>query len=1247
MSLNSCSDSGCIEADDFGEYDIFRTNVYSNSLDGLCNYNTKLTCSSLLHPLLLKGCIEERSCCDKPNSSDQTTCLKTCETDCKNDPSKLNSFAQKAGYIFPNSSNKSEPNWLSVGSLDFKIFENTKILITATGNIDIGEKGGEQLSLDKNSLLDSEKENNKHLKVSANDQIELTLSADFGIDIERAPQTTYQSYFTNPTYSSSIDILKNNELKTKHPEIANGSKRIFAYFIPTPSIPEITDQSLAPIFANPKTSNCVLKKENNRYYKAECSADDNTFPDKYNTSFTNDQNKSVSSAFQMNNKGDKNTKYNDSGFLLGSEEKPLSSNTPIPSSEDNKNYIKDINNNLILNISSTRISPPNIYKDYDVRIVLTPKDSDSNSCEEYYKNPNSKPQYHILKDGEQAPEEYSLTIDIETDLTVIDNFSKNLPKKFAYKTITLKPKQSLLIKKMSSGDDTKNEACSFELHFYPYYSVSNTKSGLVKMGQIEYYRIEINNEFSEVHATSNQFASLSNCNMNYNIKNADGSYEFNDHQTYTFNNNSNDNSGIFIRNGQELLIKPNIWDKFYTLSHTSGIFQINCGVAFFIEKKPKPAVICHKQKTEKVTVNEDYIDTNDCKNLLITDNVVQGCSFDYNNCDEYQNIQGQKNNNFCPRDCLPSEEDIKLTTCKSSYNGVSYTQATGCPDFSSISNFQSQTTTGSNPLAFLPTYNKINIKCADSCPLDSSGICKNFNTFYTDFRYKSTYDGLPASEKSSFVTFEKCKSCMVQGINKLKTSFASIDSTSLDLCYDLENYTGSLFNFYNTESSTVDRMKVLELKNKGLEYLKPFVNGYGNFYPLKYTDETNHSFTQRNKYKSTNNAFFTSNGFLKFTLITNAIDLPSKNNLENYNTQFINKIFYNDNSNKDFIRDSSKLSVSSTSSSKFSNGQRLSIVPCYDEGSAKCDGGGNEEDLISTNPLGADNIPKIISYTNDGSPNSLNNYSFNELGNLYRTTNASLNPLIGQCSGVNQPFEGANFLCLNNRGSDLKANRLSFKIIDSEKPNCKKSNGEDCSSGNDCDGTKTINIKWDGKTTGNCIDSTQNCNKKFICTERYFNNTGKYTVTIRVINPEKAKIANLVNSIISPLMEEIDGYKLDKDDNLDLANGNFMSTIYPIYPLGNPSGSSTIKLDENFLTGQSPFGSHLIGENIAGYYKTSFNYNSSSKNFNVTIPSKTDGNCSNGSCVIAYMVAFVGDIDPLNGKVVITSNNCFSAGSSL
>ncbi|MFM7557282.1 MAG: hypothetical protein ACKO46_01770, partial [Alphaproteobacteria bacterium] len=109
--------------------------------------------------------------------------------------------------------------------------------------------------------------------------------------------------------------------------------------------------------------------------------------------------------------------------------------------------------------------------------------------------------------------------------------------------------------------------------------------------------------------------------MNYNIKNADGSYEFNDHQTYTFNNNSNDNSGIFIRNGQELLIKPNIWDKFYTLSHTSGIFQINCGVAFFIEKKPKPAVICHKQKTEKVTVNEDYIDTNDCKNLLITDNV--------------------------------------------------------------------------------------------------------------------------------------------------------------------------------------------------------------------------------------------------------------------------------------------------------------------------------------------------------------------------------------------------------------------------------------------------------------------------------------------------------------------------------------------------------------------------------------------------------------------------------------------------
>lgn len=1267
LFLNSCSDSGCIEADDFGEYEIFKTNVLSNSLDGLCKYDNSLSCENPLHSPLLRGCAETDKCCDKSSDSEKKECLRKCEANCINNPKKAKNYAEKVGYSVKDQTNLSEPLWIAVGGEDFKIYDNTRILINAYGQIDIGEKESQSLSLSKDDLKDNISDKTKFLTVSTNDEVKMVISANFGIDTERANPKTYTSYFSNPTYNGTTEILKNNELKTYFHEIANGSKRIFAYFIPVPSVPDISDQNKVPVFADPKNSNCVLFKDGNGiYFKAECSADDNTNPDRYVS--LNNENKSISLAFQMNNNFiDKNIKYNESGFLLQSNSQPLSSNAPIPPSDINKSYILQHTKQMIVGNMSARVIPPNQYEDYEVRLVLTPNtlgEEGIKKCKNYFDNPNSKTGYKILGINDPSPSNSNSFISMinETESNVINNFFQQSTPKFTYKSITLKSGNAIILEKKSSDNEIQDIACDFELHFYPYYKVSNKISGFVKMGHVNYLKMQNNGEFTDIE--SSKTTSISDCNMSYNIKNADGTYEFDDNKTYEFNKNPNSNTGIFIRNGQDLLIKPNIWDKFYELKNDSSVtFKINCGVAFFIEKKPKPAVICHKQKTKNINVNEDYVDTNDCSNLLIIDNAIQGCSFEYSKCDEYKKITPGTNSytinsSFCPSECLPSEDDIKLTTCKSTFNGgSSYTSAGVCPDFSSITNFEGQTTAGTNPLAFQQSYNKINIKCTSSCPSNSSGICKNFSSFNSDLRYKSTYDSLSASDKANFMTFEKCKSCITNGIDKLKTSYISTNSANLDLCYDLENYTGSLFDFFNEESSVVDRMEVLKLKNKGLEYLKPFVNGYGNFYPLTFYDNTNDPFTSRNKFLTKNSAHFTSNGVLKFTLITNAIDVPLNNLKDKYSAEFINNIFYNNENNISYIKDGSILSVSPTSSSKFYNGQRLSIVPCYEDGSGACSGNSLTNDLIRTNPDSAGyapeylNIPRIISFYDDpnnpnyGQANVNNNYSFNDLGNLFRTTNA-LQEYENQCSGANQPYNGASFLCLNNHGSDVNANRLSIKIMDSEKPNCNITNASDCISGSDCKGTKKININWDGKSLGNCTREDENCIKKFYCTEPYFNNTGKYNLTIRVINPEKTKTTNLVDSIISPIMEEIDGYKLTIDENLDIMYGNFNSTIYPKYPPEGNTGNTTIKVNEDYSTDKSIFAT-LVGENIVEYYKTSIGYSALSKNFNVNIPPKTDGGCLNSTCVIAYIVAFVGDIDPSTGKIDIASGNCFSAHGPL
>ncbi|MFZ9469534.1 MAG: type IV secretion system protein [Rickettsiales bacterium] len=1294
LSINSCSDSGCIEADDFGEYDVKNISVYSNNTSGLCKFNTALKYDNPNQPILFKGCIMLENCSSKSSDGEKLSCAKECEAKCKNNPVKQRNYATRSNYSIPSSRSLSEPNWKEVGDSEFKIYENTKIMITATGEIEIGEKGGEILQLQKDDLVDElpTEDKTKFMKISANDQIKFKISADFGINTERASVSNFVSYFQNPTFNSypssetvsSISQLKNNELKSRHPGIVNGSKRIFAYFIPTPTIPEIGNDSLIPIMVKPYLAACSLEPNTNwyntrttRYIKAGCSNVDDDDPDKYVSrsqepdNFTY-YNRLISKAFQIdNNINGKNVKYNDSGFLLGFDEFPLSSNRPI----ENTDYKKNISSNLLANTISTSLTPPNQFMDYEVRLVLSPENPALNLCRDYFLNANTKPRFAILNEFDLSPDNsvnFTSMVN-ETDSVIINNFAVPSNIRYTYKSLKMTSGQKILIEKKDiPGDDQAdiNSSCIFELHFYPYYSIPNNISGYVKFGHVNYYNIRINGDLIPIDGTvsTSVFSNLSNCNMSINIKNPDGTYEFSNNNTYVLNNDNNSNRGIYLRKGQQLLIKPDIWDKNYTFNSSGVSYDINCGVGFYIEKKPKPAVLCHKQVTKKVNVNEDYTSSNDCKNLLIVDNVVQGCSTDYSLCNDYKNTDTTINNNFCPTECLPTEEQIKTTSCKPSITNGVFSAPINCPNISSITNFDYQTTAGTSPLSFKTIYDKINIKCNVTCPANSASICQNFSNFYsaTTSKYFATYDALSASDKTNFMTFDKCKSCLNANISKLQTNFLSTDSTPMDLCYDLENYTGSLYDFYTLSPAVVDRMEVPELKNKGIDYLKPFVNSYGNFYPLSYNEE-NSPWTTKNYYDTKNSTFLTSNGYLKVTLITNAIDLttinPSASNIGSYNIDFINNVFYNFNDNKPLIKDLSKVQLVPSSSSKFLNGQRLSVVPCHDDGSGICSGYDNSDNLIRSNPIAATDInlvPKIISFTSDtGLINPSNNYSFNELGNLTRITNQiGTLDLSYDCTGGNQPFIGANFLCLNNQGS-IDDNRLSFKIIDNEKTNCIRSTGASClSTSPGCNGSKSINLMWDGKDKGTCSDQEENCTKNYYCADPYFNNSGKYDVKIRVMNPEKTRIANLVNSIISPVMEELDGYSKDKDETLDLsAEGSFYNIVYRIYPSSVRSVNiNTVFTESNIF--------NLSGENIVGTWKGSFNQNLSTDpatsittyTINANIPPKTDGECANSNgCVIAYVGAFIGDlrsdnkvdIGTVDASGNVTSRNCFSSTANL
>ena len=140
---------------------------------------------------------------------------------------------------------------------------------------------------------------------------------------------------------------------------------------------------------------------------------------------------------------------------------------------------------------------------------------------------------------------------------------------------------------------------------------------------------------------------------------------------------------------------------------------------------------------------------------------------------------------------------------------------------------------------------------------------------------------------------------------------------------------------------------------------------------------------------------------------------------------------------------------------------------------------------------------------------------------------------------------GANFLCFrDNSVGDSETThdgkyRLNFKIIDNETPNCGEIGGSivDCvppASG--CTKYKIANNAWDPSVTpqktygiqasidANGIISNDDNSARFFCVNnKYLNNSGHYDVSVKIKRDAKVKVSNFIDSIISPIMEEIDG----------------------------------------------------------------------------------------------------------------------------
>jgi|GEM_PF-2377352 len=1098
--VTSCNDYGCIDADDFGEYESYTFRVESSRLGEYCTYKDGFNLAS--QPIGLRNCINSKSSCSGALTKD---CGEACADECRADPVKtLTNIGLAPGATL--ASGQAEPLWTSVGGSAEKnvsIEHNSQILITAQGTLDLGNE------VEKSTVFINQSDTGKEdwnlaatterpniAKFSGKENINITIQGKFNDDLT-------EDYFKSRTADPDITI-DYNDINYFNQEFANGARRIFAYFIPSPPLPSEFKEFPLPLTPDPSKWQCSISDE---YLacstKDNCSESDKTKCDLYErllpTSVTNvEQRKAYnlyfSKFFNVDNLTKETSRYNNgTGFIRYKGDNLTGTNFAVTGV------------NLTVKNLWQRLNFPNNQEDYAIKFTH----SEGINC--------AGLKYRF--DGVNVLKEYNVDINAAGATT---------------------PKVYVINKKDLGSFDYRNdllnndENCEVKISFYKFHEIEFSESGYIEFG--------IPNEV---------FPTSANCNLKFKIFNKGaGKDEFanflypvstvstastkyhtavEDQSTHPILSGATNNpKKYFIRKGQTLSFHPDSWNGKWTPRIGSADADIqDCGVGFYVKLTPRPAVFCSNILVKEfININQDKDPLNNCKNPYYNESLKKyiGCQPDTTLC--------ASGANFCPSECIYRD----FSTCRPSTvlsSTILFPPSTSC------------TPTDPQNICYQSGGNPASGACGSS---SEPANCKTYDYFLTIEPYKSITPNKPTS--ASMVI--SCAACKADLKTQVISPFFKKTDIGLQQCYDLENYTGTMEELKNKLGLLIDIDKSLEayniledavpagLKAKGLKKLETFDGNYGNFYPLAYTgkDEI---------YKIKNLISVGRQGYLKFIILN---DIPIVATNPDY--------FEIADSGTRGITMTPPLRVNIKSSNELSNGQGLTIALCKEGSATATNCSGSNTLSVQKATFGSELALPIIE--ENGDANTLSNYKFNDFGQLIRikeigSMDASLMAYQRECTSSENiwPRIDANFLCFRDYGNVLpdptspqalsnnNKYRLTFKIFDNETPSCKVSSGSnftDCiptsSSDPICNKFKMYNQDWDGEQSGYCPTSTSNpppeCKKNYKCiTDKYANNQGHYDVAVRIKKGSKVQVSNFIDSIISPILGQVDGfYKTDK-----------------------------------------------------------------------------------------------------------------------
>ncbi len=316
---------------------------------------------------------------------------------------------------------------------------------------------------------------------------------------------------------------------------------------------------------------------------------------------------------------------------------------------------------------------------------------------------------------------------------------------------------------------------------------------------------------------------------------------------------------------------------------------------------------------------------------------------------------------------------------------------------------------------------------------------------------------LSSTNQANFKT--ACGSC--SALMLANAGLAATSSITQDKCYNLENYTGKVSSIGVANGG--GPASTDPIFTKGAEYLSSFNGYYGNF--IKFSDtNTVDSVANNEIYQSSTAMTFNQNSRLKFLIVTNNGDFRNLDtNYSSLQGSTTNYPYSSLTARGTSYNGSNGIKIGFDGTLQFSNGQWLEARICRETSSHSCRGSTTVPSTTATSAdIALNQQPHLVelntpTVSTDVMPTlaSTANYKFDAFGTLTRTTSATAK----DCTIINQAVDTAvnnTYYChtyLNSTSSyiydpqksdpfsdsdydELNQLRLIFKIKDPEVPNC-------------------------------------------------------------------------------------------------------------------------------------------------------------------------------------------------------------------